>query len=74
MTTQVKTLEHLEILSAMGRAVVLPQPPCWSKPRPAAFVINLPGAVILRMILAGLFVYEVPGKAYNRLVTITVLR
>lgn len=40
------------------QAVVIPELWLWRKPRPAAFVINLSGAIILNMINKGMFIYK----------------
>jgi len=44
------------------RAVIVPSVHCWAKPRPAAFVFNLPGSVIYRLIADGMFVYSPKQK------------
>lgn len=60
--TRVLNLQALDALMRARRSVVCPTSPCWCRPRPAAFVIQLTGEIILRLIQAGLYVYEKPAK------------
>ena len=54
---QVETLKRLKELRDEKRAVFCPSFPAFSKRIPAAFVINMSGTIIERMMSAGLFVY-----------------
>lgn len=56
--TQVMNLAHLETLTEYKRAVVVPDHPAWRKPKPAAVMINLPGATLLKLFRMGMFLYE----------------
>ena len=56
--TRVKTLEQLDALAKERRSVVVPDCYCWFRPRPAAFVINLSGSVLVRLFSRGMYVYE----------------
>ena len=40
------------------RAVVIPSVPSWSKPKPAAVMMNLPGRYLLRLMGIGMFIYD----------------
>jgi hypothetical protein len=55
---KIESLEALEKAALERMAVVVPGYICWSKPRPAAFVINLSGLVLLRLLRSGMFIYE----------------
>ena len=59
---RVLSLVDLHNLAEGRRAVHCPAARCWAKPRPAAFIIHLPGIVIHRLILAGLYLYQKAGK------------
>ncbi len=56
--TRIYNLESLMSAVRLKRAVFVPKSVSWSKPRPAAFVINLQGFVLLQMFIAGLYIYE----------------
>lgn len=58
MARPIVTLEGLKQAAARRQAVYVPSSPCWFRPRPAAFVINQQGAVLLRLIKAGMFIYK----------------
>lgn len=58
MPERVTTLERLLELAEEKRAVIGGGFGTESRPRPAAFVINMAGAQILRMFKTGLYVYE----------------
>jgi len=55
---KIKTLEGLQHVVLGRKAVVCPTLHCFSKPIPAAFVINLQGCRILPLIEAGLYIYD----------------
>jgi hypothetical protein len=55
---KIESLEALDEAVKARKAVVVPKYCCWDRPRPAAFVINLSGAVLLRLFQAGMFLYE----------------
>lgn len=63
-STNPQTIKSLEALAAAAQnrqSVICPG--SWlSKPRPAAFVINLPGAMIYKLILGGLYIYQPKRK------------
>ena len=48
------------------KAVVVPKGSNWSKPRPAAFMINLPGVVLLRLFDLGMYIYNKPNKGERK--------
>lgn len=56
--TRIKTLEQLQALAEQKRSVVVPDVYCWRRPRPAAFVINLAGSVLVRLFASGMYIYE----------------
>jgi len=55
---QITTLSELCKAATDGRAVVCPTQRAWKSPSPAAFVQNLQGVIINRMIKGGMFLYE----------------
>ena len=61
-TDQITCLSDLWTAAYYRRAVVGPTDSAWGKPRPATFVFNLPGAVIYRLIAAGMYVYQPKPK------------
>ena len=61
---QILTLQGLAVARTERRAVYCPSLPSCKKPKPAAWVINMNGSVILRMIDAGLYVYEKDGTEH----------
>lgn len=54
----VKTLRELKQLAVKRRSVVCPKLHAWSQRKPAAFIMNLQGEVILRLLNSGLYVYR----------------
>ena len=62
LKVKVSALDHLADLCYKKRSVVVPESGPWRKPRPAAFMINLPGAVLLRLFEMGMHVYEKEQK------------
>lgn len=59
---RVENLERLEHLALSRQSVYLPGSPCWGKPRPAAFVQNLQGRVLVHLFRKGLRVYGPPRQ------------
>lgn len=60
---QVTTLRELRRAVGNKRSVICPMlPPPWNKPRSAAFMINLCGAVLLRLFKQGMYLYVKPEK------------
>ena len=55
---RISTLKALEKHAKNKRSVFCPHTTVWKKPTPAAFVINLPGAILLKMFRGGMFVYN----------------
>ena len=62
----VQSIEHLYALSLDKRAVISSTSAMCFKPRPAAFMINLPVLVLLKMVKEGLYIYEKPAKNPRR--------
>lgn len=58
---RVTRLEGLDLLVKMKRAVVCPKHRCWSGPRPAAFMLNMPGSVLLGLFASGMYEYRKGG-------------
>lgn len=54
----IRTLEHLNAARDQRRSVHCPKWRNFAKPRPAAFMMHLPGDVLLRLFRAGMFVYK----------------
>ena len=52
------TLYELRAAVENRKAVVVPKSGGWVKPRPAAFIYNLPGSVIYSLFGLGMFIYE----------------
>ncbi len=50
------------------KAVYVPKSRIWRKPRPAAFIINLMGGEIIRLLDMGMFIYE-KGKKNGRFIS-----
>ena len=59
---KIKTIEELSAAVGKFKAVTAPKLPAWKKPRPAAFMIHLPGIQLLRLFRAGMYVYVKPNK------------
>jgi hypothetical protein len=59
---QINCLSDLWWAVHYRRAVVVPTIEKWATPRSASFVLNMPGAVIYRMIAAGMYVYQPKPK------------
>lgn len=57
MSQQIKTLEELQAAALAKRSVVIPQGRFLPGPRPAAFVLNMAGCVLLRMFQSGMYIY-----------------
>ena len=55
---RVTTLDGLAYLRSERKSVICPKHPAWNRPRPAAWIIQLPGAMLLNMMECGLYVYE----------------
>ena len=55
---QIYSLEDLFGAMKEKKAIVTPALWLWRKPKPAAFIINLSGIIILDMITKGMFIYK----------------
>lgn len=62
---RVTTLSRLIELSMQRKSVTCPKTYCFRGPMPAAFVSNLQGTIINRLLNSGLFVY-IPGKTTKK--------
>ena len=54
---RINSLNDLAYMAERKKAVVVPKSHAWRKPRPAAFMIHLPGVCILRLFDAGMYKY-----------------
>ena len=60
---RIRTLAKLQWAALNKKSVVCPKILNWgTKPRPAAFVINLQGRILLRYFESGMYFYERKGK------------
>ncbi len=55
---KIMSLDHLQDLVYKKRAVIIPKSWSWNRPRPAAFMIHLPGTVLLGLFEIGMYLYE----------------
>ena len=55
---QINTLEELEAARLLKRAVIVPQSHAFRKHQPAAWMINLPGPILLRLFRQGMYLYK----------------
>ncbi len=61
---QITTLGELFAASLMKKSVVMPNSRCLKGPLPAAFVINMNGGNLYRMMTTGLFIYVPRSRRY----------
>lgn len=54
---RISGLYELESMAKAKKAVVVPGSSGFEKPKPAAFIINLSGAVLLRLFRMGVYLY-----------------
>lgn len=59
---QLMTLEDIRKAVEEGKAVEVPESRCFRGPIPAAFIINLQGSLIWRLLQTGMFIYEKKDK------------
>lgn len=57
MDRQIKNLIQLDKARENQKSVIVPKSPCFSKPCPAAFVINYTGDLLLRLFESGMYIY-----------------
>jgi len=65
LRNQITSLEDLRRARSAKRAVHVPHSFTWARPRPAAFMIQLSGEILLRLFHTGMFLY-VPQKKSKR--------
>lgn len=58
VTYQVETLQDLNRLIVEKKSVYCPFYHAFKKPRPAAWMINLAGYLLLQLFQSGMFVYQ----------------
>lgn len=66
---RIRSLKALAKAVEERRAVICPRyrwAGAWHRPQPAAWVIHLPACQVLRMIDAGLYLYERPAQKRGR--------
>ena len=59
---QIKTLEQLIAARDAKKAVVCNDFPVWSGHKPAAFMVNLSGEILCRLMRRGMWVYDPKNK------------
>lgn len=55
---RIMDLSVLVSIANVRRSVICPNFPGFDRPRPAAFVIRMPGSALYRMMLSGLYLYR----------------
>lgn len=55
---QITTLDQLILARERKKAVVCPFAGNWFRPRPAAFIANLSGDILHRLMKSGMYVYQ----------------
>ena len=55
---KINNLHQLDFARTQRKAVICPSNHCFKGPVPAAFVINMSGEILLRLINAGMYVYK----------------
>ena len=63
---RVMFLKDLNLLALQRRSVICPNLRCWSRPRPAAFMIGLQGRYLLRLFESGMYVYLKEKKCHEK--------
>ena len=59
---RIRSIYELERAMKQKRAVIIPGTAKWQKPKPAAIIINLPLARVLKLLKEGIYLYEKPKK------------
>ncbi len=60
---RITTLQRLDVLRQLRCSVIVPGFLGFAKPKPAAFIMEMPGTIILRMFNTGMYMYR---PAYQR--------
>lgn len=58
---QITNLYALEVARLERRAITCTRSPCFKGPIPAAFIVNLSGAILLRLFRGGMYIYKKEG-------------
>ena len=64
-STRITTLKELRDLSNQHKSVYCPNTYAWRRPRPAAFMINLSGAILINLFESGMYEYVKPLSFLN---------
>lgn len=56
--TRITNLDELKLMVDGKKSVVCPTSCGFCRPKPAAFIINLSGAILLRLFNTGMYIYE----------------
>lgn len=59
---RIVTLQDLYVARSLKQSVIAPSFGGFDRPRPAAFMMNLTGEVLLRMMNSGMYVYKPQPK------------
>jgi len=59
---KIECLQDLYDIRRFRRSVVVPAWSVWKDPKPAAFMMNLSGEILLRMFNKGMYLYEPKRK------------
>lgn len=54
---RITKLEQIRDAAYARRSVVVPSAVVWAKPRPAAFMLNISGGQLLRLMERGMYLY-----------------
>jgi hypothetical protein len=63
---QIKTLAQLLKAAEARRSVIVPSLSYFRRPQPAAFVINLQGRQLLKLLNAGMYIYKRPVGPWSK--------
>ena len=56
---RINSLRALSVAAQSRRSVIVPGSRGWNMPRPAAFMIQLSGEILLRLLRMGMYIYQV---------------
>jgi len=59
---KIKTIEELKEAADNRKAVIIPKSRVWNKYKPASVLLHLPGAIILKLLTLGIYIYEPKKK------------
>jgi hypothetical protein len=59
---KINTIKELKEVADNRKSIIIPKSRVWNMPKPASFLIQLPGIILVKLLEQGIYIYQAKKK------------